>query len=80
MQYWIVAAGGPQTYASWQQNGHGDMGSNVSGSSLTSLVRDPDTNDRGLSSRRHNRRARTSVVDADGGRRAQLDLAGARAQ
>jgi hypothetical protein len=44
MQYWIVAAGGPQTFASWQQNVHNDMGPNVSGASLTSLVRDPDTN------------------------------------
>jgi hypothetical protein len=44
MQYWIVAAGGPQTFASWQQNVHGDMGPNVSGPSLTSLVRDSDAN------------------------------------
>jgi hypothetical protein len=44
MQYWIVAAGGPQTFASWQQNVRNDMGPNVSGPSLTSLVRDPDTN------------------------------------
>lgn len=32
MQYWIVAAGGPETYASWQQNVHGVMGPNISGS------------------------------------------------
>ena len=43
-QYWIVAAGGPDTFASWQQNIHNDMGPNVSGSSLTSLVRDSDAN------------------------------------
>src|SRR5262249_975000 len=44
MQYWIVATGGPQTFGSWQQNVHNDMGPNVSGSSLTSLVRDADEN------------------------------------
>ena len=44
VQYWIVAAGGPQTYASWQQNIHNDMGPNASGSSLTSFVRDSDAN------------------------------------
>jgi hypothetical protein len=43
-QYWIVAAGGPDTYASWQQNVHGAMGPNVSGPSLASFVRDSDTN------------------------------------
>lgn len=43
-QYWVVAAGGPTTFASWQQNVHGIEGPNVSGTSLTTLVRDADSN------------------------------------
>jgi hypothetical protein len=43
-EYWIVAAGGSTTYASWQQNVHGIEGPNVSGTSLTTLVRDADSN------------------------------------
>jgi hypothetical protein len=44
VEYWLVAAGGASTSASWQQNVHNVMGPNVSGSSLTSLVLDSDTN------------------------------------
>jgi len=44
MQYWVVAAGGPTTFASWQQNVHNVQGPNVSGPTLTSLVRDPNSN------------------------------------
>lgn len=43
-QYWVVAAGGPTTFAFWQQNVHGIEGPNVSGTSLTTLVRDSDAN------------------------------------
>jgi hypothetical protein len=43
-QYWIVAAGGPSTFASWQQNVHNVMGPNVSGPTLASLVRDSNSN------------------------------------
>jgi hypothetical protein len=44
VQYWLVAAGGASTFASWQQNIHNIMGPNVSGPTLSSLVRDSDTN------------------------------------
>ena len=43
-QYWVVAAGGPTTFASWQENVHNVMGPNVSGPTLTSLVRDSNAN------------------------------------
>ena len=43
-QYWVVAAGGPATFAFWQQNAHDIEGPNVSGSSLTTLLRDSDAN------------------------------------
>src|ERR1039457_4998901 len=43
-EYWVVAAGGPPTFASWQENGHKVMGPNVSGPTLTSLVRDSNAN------------------------------------
>jgi len=42
--YWVVAAGGPTTTAFWQENVHGVEGPNVSGPTLTSLQRDPNTN------------------------------------
>jgi hypothetical protein len=44
MQYWIVAAGGAKTFASWQENVHNDMGPNASGPTLTTLIRDSDSN------------------------------------
>jgi hypothetical protein len=44
-QYWIVAAGGPTTTAFWAQNVHDVTGPNVSGPTLTSLQRDPNSND-----------------------------------
>src|ERR1039457_4486702 len=43
-EYWVVAAGGPTTFASWQENVHNVMGPNVSGPTLTSLVRDSNAN------------------------------------
>lgn len=43
--YWVVAAGGPTTTAFWAQNVHGVEGPNVSGPTLGSLVRDPNSND-----------------------------------
>lgn len=42
--YWVVAAGGSATFATWQQNVHNVQGMNVSGPALTSLVRDSDAN------------------------------------
>jgi len=42
--YWVVAAGGPTTFANWQENVHGVMGPNVSGPSLTNLQRDSNMN------------------------------------
>jgi hypothetical protein len=44
VQYWVVAAGGPSTFAMWNQNELQEMGPNVSGPTLTSLVRDSNTN------------------------------------
>jgi hypothetical protein len=43
-QYWIVAAGGPSTFASWSQNELGETGPNVSGPTLGSLVADSNAN------------------------------------
>jgi hypothetical protein len=43
-EYWVVAAGGPTTFANWQENVHDVMGPNVNGPSLTGLQRDPNTN------------------------------------
>lgn len=42
--YWVVAAGGSTTTAFWAENSNGVEGPNVSGPSLTSLVRDANTN------------------------------------
>jgi len=43
-EYWIVAGGGPTTTAFWAENAHNITGPNVSGGSLTTLVRDSDQN------------------------------------
>jgi hypothetical protein len=43
-EYWVVAAGGPTTFANWQENIHNIEGANVSGASLGTLVRDSDSN------------------------------------
>ncbi|MGA2593733.1 MAG: choice-of-anchor R domain-containing protein [Bryobacteraceae bacterium] len=43
-EYWVVAVGGPTTFANWQQNVHDVTGPNVSGPSLTGLQRDANTN------------------------------------
>ena len=44
VQYWVVAAGGPSSFVSWKQNELQEMGPNVSGPTLTALVRDSDLN------------------------------------
>jgi hypothetical protein len=44
VQYWVVAAGGPSSFVNWNQNELQEMGPNVSGPTLTSLVRDSNTN------------------------------------
>jgi hypothetical protein len=44
VQYWVVAAGGPSSFVMWNQNELQEMGPNVSGPTLTSLVRDSDMN------------------------------------
>lgn len=44
VQYWVVAAGGTSSFVSWKQNELQEMGPNVSGSTLTSLVRNSDMN------------------------------------
>jgi hypothetical protein len=43
-QYWVVAAGGPSSFVTWAQNELQETGPNVSGATLGSLVRDPDSN------------------------------------
>jgi hypothetical protein len=43
-QYWVVAAGGQSSFVMWNQNELQEMGPNVSGPTLTSLVRDSDMN------------------------------------
>ena len=44
VQYRVVAAGGPSSFVMWNQNELQEMGPNVSGPTLTSLVRDSDMN------------------------------------